>query len=109
AASGAQLERRRPRLRGLPEELDRRAPRAAADLLARAVHGRLRGRLLPVLHHAVDQRRHELALVDGVHDQGARLDLCAARHYELFFAPYFERACLRSATPEASSAARITL
>ena len=53
------------------------------------------------------------AIVYGALDKvGERtgLDLCAARHrYELFFAPYLERACLRSVTPEASRAARITL
>ena len=53
--------------------------------------------------------RHELRAVDGVAVDLADLDFCAAWHYEPFFAPYFERACRRSATPPVSSAARMTL
>src|SRR5262245_8533975 len=108
-AAAADLEHRRDRLHGLLQHLGRRAARLGADLVERAVDDRLGGRLLAFDHHAVDQLRDELAVVDGVRAQRARLDLCTTRHYELFFAPYLERACLRSATPEASSAARITL
>ena len=42
--------------------------------------------------------------------QHAGLDICSPRHQSLpFFAPYLDRACLRPWTPDASSAARITL
>src|SRR5438132_63867 len=92
-AAAAHLEHRRDRLHGLLEHLHRRPAGALADLLERRVDELLGRRLLAALHHAVDQLRDELALVDGVHGQRARLDLCAARHYELRFAPYFERAC----------------
>src|SRR3954454_3600749 len=108
-AAAAHLEHRRDRLHGLLEHLDRRPPRALADLLERAVDDLLGDRLLPVQHHAVRQLRHELALVHRVGERQTRLDLCATRHYEPFLAPYLERPCLRSATPEASSAARMTL
>ena len=50
-----------------------------------------------------------LRKVARVRLDGARGDLCTARHYEPRFAPYFERACLRSATPDVSSPPRITL
>src|SRR3954453_12580117 len=101
--AAANLEHRRDRLDRLLEHLGRRPARLVADLVEGAVHDRLGGRLLALDHHAVDQLRDELALVDGIRAQRARLNLCATGHYELFFAPYLERPCLRSATPEASS------
>src|SRR5215217_4483662 len=109
-AAAANLEHRRDRLHSLLQHLDRRPSRALADLLERAVDDLLGDGLLTVQHHAVRELRDELALVHRVGDGGARLDLCATRHYEEpFLAPYLERPCLRSATPEASSAARMTL
>src|SRR6185437_1242359 len=106
-AARLHLEHRGDRLDGLLEHLDRRTAGLLADLVERRVDDRLGGRLLPVAHDAVDQLCDELAVVDGVRDRRAGGDLCATRHYELFLAPYFERACLRDATPDASSAARM--
>src|SRR5262245_4191360 len=108
-AAAADLEHRGDRLHGLLQHLDRRPPRALADLLERFVHDLLGDRLLAVQHHAVRELRDERRVVNRVGSKRARLDLGTPRHYELRFAPYFERACLRSATPEASSAARMTL
>src|SRR6266576_3187208 len=109
-AARLDLEHRGDRLHGLFQHLDRRPARLFADLVQGGVDDRLGGRLLAVPHHAVHQLGDQGRVVDRVRDDRARGDFCAARHYEaLFFAPYFERPCLRSATPEASSAARITL
>src|SRR3954467_11279193 len=80
-------EHRGDRLHGLLEHLDRRPSRALADLLERAVDDLLGDGLLAVRPHAVHQLRDELAVVDRVRDYRARRDLCATRHYELFFAP----------------------
>src|SRR4051812_36079961 len=108
-AAAANLEHRRDGLHGLLEHLRRRAAGLRADPVEGAVDDRLGGRLLALDHHAVDQLGHELAVVHRIGTERTRLDLCATRHQELFLAPYLERPCLRSATPEASSAARITL
>src|SRR5439155_16457547 len=70
----------------------------------------LGGRLLAAAHHFVDHLRDEGRVVDGIRLDRPGLDFCTARHYyEPFLAPYLERPCLRSDTPAASSAARITL
>src|SRR6476469_5781334 len=109
-AARLHLEHRRDRLHGLLQHLDRRPARLLAHLVQGGVDDRLGGRLLAVAHDAVHQLRDERAVVDRIRDHRARRDFCPARHYEaLFLAPYLERPCLRSATPEASSAARITL
>ena len=80
-AAAAHLEHRRDRLDRLLEHLGRRAARLRADLVERAVDDRLGGRLLALDHHAVDQLRDELAVVDRVGAERARLDLGATRHY----------------------------
>src|SRR3954453_15153501 len=108
--AAANLEDRGDRLHGLLEHLDRRTAGLRADLLQRVVDDRLGGRLLAVEHHLVDHLGDERAVVDGVAARNSGLDLGTARHYEpLRFAPYFERACLRSETPPVSSAARMIL
>src|SRR5581483_7143124 len=109
-APAARLQHRRHRLDRLLEHLERRLARALADLIERAVDDPLRGRALAVAHHPVDHLRDQARVVDRIRVQRTNLNLCAAGHaYDPRFAPYLERACLRSATPEASSAARITL
>src|SRR5437588_8226059 len=108
-AAAAHLEDRRDRLHRLLEHLDRRAAGLRPDGVECAVDDLLGDRLLPVEHDLVDHLSHEDRPVDGVGSGLASLDLCAARHYAPLLAPYFERACLRSATPPVSSAARITL
>ena len=65
--------------------------------------------VVAVEHHAIDQLRDEDGAIDGIRLDLAYCDFGAARHYEPFLAPYLERPCLRSGTPDASSAARITL
>src|SRR6476646_7140957 len=109
-AARANLEHRRDGLDGLLEHLDRRTAGLLADLVEGGVDDRLRDGLLAVAHDAILELCDELALVDGVRRNRTRRDLGAARHQLApFLAPYFERPCLRSATPEASSAARMTL
>src|SRR6476646_5402993 len=108
-AAAANLEHRRDRLHGLLEHLDRRAAGLRSHCLERAVHDLLGDRLLAVEHDLVDHLCDERRAVDGVGLDLPDLDLRAARHYEPRFAPYFERACFRSATPPVSSAARMTL
>src|SRR5215210_2185057 len=107
-AAAADLEDGRHGLDRLLEHLDGRTPRALADVAERSVDDRLRDRLLPVAHHLADHLRDERALVNGVRLDRPGLDLGAARHQLPRLAPYFERPCLRSETPEVSSAARIT-
>src|SRR5215207_3670759 len=107
-AASADLEHRRHGLdRGL-ERLDGRLARLLGHDRERVVDEPFGGRALAVEHDGIDELRHELRPVDGVGLELARRDVCAAGHYERF-APYFERACLRSETPAVSSAARITL
>src|SRR6266508_2688875 len=108
-AARADLEDGGDRLHGLLEHLDGRAACLLADIGQCAVDHLLGDRLLPAAHHLVDHLRDERALVDGVRLDRPDLDLCTARHQEPRLAPYFERACLRSETPEVSSAARMTL
>src|SRR5690349_14325759 len=109
-APGANLEHGRDRLHGLLEHLDGWAPRLLPHLVEGGVDDRLGDRLLAVAHHTVLELRDELALVDGIRGDRTRGDLGAARHQPWpFLAPYFERPCFRSATPAASSAARMTL
>src|SRR6059058_4577629 len=108
-AARADLENRGDRLHGLLEHLHRRLAGLGPDLLQRVVDDLLGDALLPARHHLVDHLSNEDAPVDGIRVQGPNRDLCAAGHYDPRFAPYFERACLRSETPAASSAARITL
>src|SRR4029077_8670453 len=106
-AAALDLEDRGDRLHGLLEHLDRRPARLRADLLERVVDDRLGDRLLAVEHDLVDNLRDERRRIDSVAFGHAGLDLASARHQLPFFAPYFERACLRSATPPVSSAARM--
>ena len=54
------------RLDGLLEHLDGRTAGLLADLLERVVDDLLGDRLLAVEHHAVDELRDELAVVDRV-------------------------------------------
>src|SRR5262249_23981465 len=109
-AARANLEHRRHGLHCLLEHLDRRTAGPLPDLVERGVDDRLGNRLLSVAHHAVLKLRDQLALVDRVRGDRTRGDLGTAGHQPWpFLAPYFERACLRSATPAASSAARMTL
>src|SRR6476661_92963 len=105
-AAAADLEDRRDRLHGLLEHVHWRAAGLRPDLVERVVHDLLGDRLLAVQHDLVDHLRHEDGVVDGVGRGLAGLDLSSARHYAPLLAPYFERACLRSATPPVSSAAR---
>src|ERR687898_2441167 len=108
-AAGAGLEHRRDGLDGLLERFDRRLSGLLADLGQRAVDDLLGERLLAVEHHLVDHLGDERALVDGVGLDGPCLHFGTAWHYEPRFAPYLERPCLRSETPDVSRAARITL
>src|SRR5213078_870726 len=75
----------------------------------RAVDDLLGGRLLAAAHDLVDHLRDERRVVDGIRLDRPGLDFGTARHQLPRFAPYFERPCLRSETPAASSAARMTL
>src|SRR4029079_3718100 len=103
------LEHGRDRLHGLLQHLDRRLAGLLPDAGQRVVDDLLRSRLLALRHHLVDHLRDERRVVDGIRrDRPGRV--CAtARHYEPLLAPYLERPCLRSDTPAASSAARMTL
>src|ERR1700761_5264723 len=65
-------------------------------------------RLLAVEHHLVDDLLDEAVAVDGVRLDRPDLGGSATGHY-LAFTPYWERAFLRSPTPAASSAPRVTL
>ena len=80
-----------------------------SDLVQGAVDDLLGERLLAVLHHLVDHLRDQLAVVDGVRLDRPDLDLGTPGHQLPRLAPYLERPCLRSETPDVSSAARITL
>src|SRR5207302_8932418 len=94
---------------GLRQYLDRRLAGLLADAGQRVVDDLLRRRLLAAAHHLVDHLRDELRVVDGIrHDRPDR-DFGTARHQLPRLAPYFDRPCLRSDTPAASRAARITL
>src|SRR5207302_2057185 len=93
----------------LLEHLDGRLARALADPVHGLVDDRLRGRLLPVEHDPVHDLADQARAVDGIRLGSPNRDFCAARHQLPRLAPYFDRPCLRSETPAASSAARITL
>src|SRR5260370_1336395 len=67
----------------------------------------LGARLRAVGHDLVDHLRAEVRVVDRARLDRASLHVCTTRNYDHFFTTYFERACLRSATPPASSAARM--
>src|SRR5581483_2650703 len=104
-AAAARLQHRRDRLDRVLEHLERRLAGALADLVERAVDDPLGRRALAVVHHAVDHLGDEARVVDRIRVQRTNLDFCAARHgYAPLLAPYLERACLRSATPDESSA-----
>src|SRR5581483_2018018 len=68
----------------------------------RVVDDLLGGRLLPVLHHLVDDLLDEAVAVNGVRLDRPDLGSGATGHY-FAFTPYCERAFLRSPTPAASS------
>src|SRR6266496_4346205 len=109
-AATADLEDRGHGLHRLLEHLDRRPAGLRADLLERVVDDLLGDRLLAVEHDLVDHLRDERRGMDGVGLDGPGLDFASAGHqFEPLLAPYFERACLRSATPPVSSAARMIL
>src|SRR5262249_32335940 len=109
-AAAADLEDRGDRLDRLLEHLDRRPAGLRAHLLQGVIDDLLGDRLLAVEHDLVDDLRDERRAVDAVGVGGAGLNVSAARHYDApFLAPYFERACLRSAAPPVSSAARMIL
>src|SRR5205823_3318797 len=108
-AARSDLEHRRDRLHGLLEHLDRRLAGLRADLLEGVVDDLLGDAFLPAAHDLVDHLLDEDGAVDGIRLDGPDRDFGAAWHYDPLLAPYFERPCLRSETPAASSAARITL
>src|SRR3954453_3631630 len=109
-AAGAHLEHRSDRLDRPLEHLDGAPAGLLADRLEGLVDDLLGARLLAVQHHAVDHLGDQRGVVDGVAQQRARGDLGTTWHQPPpFFAPYLERACLRSFTPEVSRAARMIL
>src|SRR5664279_51435 len=108
-AAALDLEHRRDRLDGALQHLERRLAGLGLDRLERLVDDQLGDRLLAVEHHLVDHLGDQLRVVDRVAEGHTGLNVCTTRHYEPFLAPYFERACLRSATPPVSSAARMIL
>src|SRR5205085_4308164 len=107
--AGAHLEHGRDRLDRLLEHFDRRLAGLLADAIERAVDDLLGGALLPARHHAVDHLADQARVVNGVRLELADRNLCSARHYEPFLAPYLERPLRRSPTPAVSSPPRITL
>src|SRR5215210_7000172 len=107
-AAGADLEHGGDLLDRLLERRDRVLARALGEDLERLVDDLLGRGLLAVHHDLVDELLDELR---PVHRIGLdRADSCggAARHRYLAFAPYWERAFLRSDTPAASSVPRTT-
>src|SRR5919204_4328957 len=104
-------KRRRVADRGV-EDLDSVAPRLPLGLRERAVHDRRRNGLLPALHDVVDELLHGDAVVAGVGQLLAYGGARSTRHqapafcFSGAFAPYFDRPCLRSRTPAASSVPR---
>src|SRR5437763_14462486 len=108
-AARPHLEHGCDRLDRLFEHLDRRLASLLADAVEGAVDDPFGGRLLALRHHAVDHLRHEARVVNGVRLELADRYFGTARHYEPFFAPYFERAWRRSPTPAASRPPRMTL
>src|SRR5687768_2251607 len=107
-AAGADLEHRGDLLDRLLEGRHGILARAAGEDVERLVDDLLGGGLLAVHHHLVDQLLDELRPVHGIWLDRADSWRGAARHY-LAFAPYCERAFLRSDTPAASSVPRTTL
>src|SRR5207237_3613762 len=85
-------------------------PRALLDHVHRLIEDPLRQRLLAAHHQVVQELRDRLAIVarigrDRPLDRGF-----ATTHFPASFgrfAPYFERDCLRSFTPAASSVPRM--
>src|SRR5947208_5824071 len=89
------------------------ATRLRLGLRQRAVHDRRGNGLLAVLHHVVDELLHRDAVVARVRELLADGRTRSAWHQDApgfcfsgAFAPYFERPCLRSRTPAASSVPR---
>ena len=107
--AGADLEVRREGLDGSFERLDRLLVRPAREDLERLVDDPLRGRLLAVEHHLVDDLLDEAVAVHGVRLDRPDLGGGAAGHGYFALTPYCERAFLRSETPAASSVPRTTL
>ena len=87
----------------------RQAPKAKTKTPALRGAPQKRGVCTRVYTTTPKKPNSALRKVARVRLDDARRDLCTARHYEPRFAPYFERACLRSATPDVSSPPRITL
>src|SRR5690606_39723695 len=97
---------------------------ALADDVHGAVHDLLGDRLLAAVHHHVDEARDGFATVLGIGQHRALRGVSFTRHCSRAFsvsvrragkgldqpfgrlAPYLERACLRLATPAASSEPR---
>src|SRR5215213_1005654 len=105
------------------ENFQRLFARLVADLPHGIVEDTLGHTLLAFPHHAADELRHQRAAVDRIRKYFASFGYSSSWHIVLsllsacfYFpalalgrlAPYFERPCLRSATPTESSVPRIT-
>src|SRR5215213_9936458 len=130
-AARLDLDRGAHVLDGALEHLQGVFARLVADLRQRAVEDALGRRLLAAPHQAVDELRHQRAVVDRVGQHVASVNNSSSRHsrssvwsYRLpplapplaapaatppfgRLAPYFERPCLRSLTPTESSVPRM--
>src|SRR5215216_4906359 len=101
------------------ENFQRLFARLVADLPHRIVENALGHTLLAFPHHATDELRHQRAVVDRIGKYFASFGYSSSWHIsvslfpalDFYFpalalgrlAPYFERPCLRSATPTESS------
>src|SRR2546428_8194375 len=81
-------------------------PGALLDQVHRLIEDPLRQRLLPLPHQVRDELRHRLAVVARIGRHRPPHRLLAPAHVAAGLgrlAPYFERDCLRSFTPAAST------
>src|SRR6267143_793983 len=106
----------------LLEDLQRIVAGLVLDDVEAPIEDALRRATLAVAHHAIDELGHERALVNRIGRDVALRNFSSSRHIESLiesripspyaflgrFAPYFDRPCMRPATPTASSVPRTT-
>src|SRR4029078_13019598 len=115
AADAARLhfETRLDVVNRLLEHLERIVSRLFLHDVHRLVHDLLGGRALSAAHDRADELGDQRALIDRVRRNLPFGNFSTSRHDSVLYffgrlAPYFERPCMRPATPTVSSVPRTT-